>query len=140
MTPLSPDNQQPALRGLFYWRVVAWWLLAVVVTLTLIPNPDGSAIGFELNDKVAHFSCYAALAVAFGCLRQGQRLLLPMTLLMLLGALLEVAQLLSMYGRMFEFWDMLANCSGVVLGSLLMLTPLRKTFYWLERLAGRHAE
>lgn len=136
---MTAQQQKPALRGLFYWRVICWWLVAVVVTLTLIPNPDGSVIGFQVNDKVAHFVCYFALACGFGCLRLGQRMLQPMLLLVLLGVLLEVVQLLSMYGRMFDLWDMLANTMGVLLGWALMLTPLSNTFFCFEMALGRNA-
>ena len=136
---MTASQQKPALRGLFYWRVLCWWLLAVVVTLTLIPEPDGSVIGFQVNDKVAHFVCYFALACGFGCLRLGLRLFWPMLLLMLLGVLLEVVQLLSMYGRMFDPWDMLANSVGVFLGAIMMLTPLSHAFLWFERALDNNA-
>ena len=116
----------PALKGL---SVV---LGAIIVVLSLIPNPPGGAGGGPIGaflsrlvfgtdayaDKAAHFLAYAALAgtalIAWG--RHRRAAAWTLLLLLGLGATLELLQAAGGV-RTGDLTDMLANGVGVAAGT-----------------------
>lgn len=112
MTPIS--ESVPRYRGV--WLALAWLLLAAVCAASLVPSPPGPP---GVNDKLVHFGAYAALAFAFaGALGRGHNRVVVLGLLAL-GAALEVAQALLTSTRTAEWWDLVADASGIGAGLLL---------------------
>lgn len=117
-------------------RIVFAGLLAAVTYLSLNPEPNAAATGFdlaeaiaarlfgrpELGDKVAHFSAYAALASAAVAARPRMvgAYLLTSGALVLYGAGLEGLQGL-IASRQPDFLDGVANLLGVVAGGACAL-------------------
>jgi VanZ family protein len=97
------------------------WLaaLAAVIVGSVLPAQSAAMSLIDragINDKVEHFIAYAVLAALpsldrFRC----RRLRATIAFLFLLGALLELAQLLSP-GRTCDWHDLLADSCGIVAG------------------------
>ena len=111
-------------------RAVFWGLLAVVVTLSLMPAEQLPAQAFSLWDKAQHAIAFAALG-ASGLLaypRHPWRVLLG---LLLCGGAIELAQAAS--GWRFGDWqDLFADTVGLAAGAVLAWG-----WRWLERRLGR---
>lgn len=118
------------LRGLIWWRLVSWLLVATVVVLSLTPQPI--AIPVDQGDKWGHAMAYAALMLWFVQLYARPAHWRVGLGLLALGVLMECAQGLTA-SRHFDYYDMLANGSGVFLGWLLGGTALSLI---LHRLVG----
>jgi len=89
----------------------------------------------EGKDKWSHFIAYGAQMFWFCLLYDRQWRLAAAFLAM--GTGLEVLQGLTGF-RSYDTGDMLANAVGVMLGWLMVRTPLRGLLYWVEGLlAGR---
>jgi VanZ family protein len=109
------------LAGL--WYTVGSTLLLLVAVVSLMPVGD---VG--VNDKFAHLLTYALLAGWFSLLVKGWLSLgYVITGLILFGILIEILQGMTGY-RFFEMGDIYANGSGVLIGSLIFLTPLHRVF------------
>ena len=122
----------PARRLYPALKALTLLLGAVIVVLSLIPNPPGGAgggwIGTWLSglvfgtdayaDKAAHFLAYLALSgtalLAFG--RHRREAALVLLLLLALGAVLELLQAAGGV-RTGDLTDMLANGTGVAAGT-----------------------
>ncbi len=118
----------PALRWRRLWLLLAWSLCAMVMGLSLMPNPPALP-EVRFSDKVGHLLAYGSLMFCFGQL-YAHRWLVAL-LLALLGGAVEFLQQLT--GRWFELTDMLANTLGVVgAWALLHFTPLGRALAWLE--------
>lgn len=115
------------------WLAGGWLLVGLVVYLSLTPHPpELSSLLFPHADKLEHGFAYASLSLWF-CqiyLSGRHRAVLAVALIGL-GIGVEFLQGLSGY-RMFEVADMLANSFGVLLGFLLVGTPLGRLFVLLE--------
>lgn len=98
----------------FNWPSVLW--TALVLTLCLMPSrevPDGPKIpGF---DKVVHIGLFGAWAFLFACryYRHALAILLGGGVL---GISIELLQEWSNWGRSFEWWDFVADLTGVLFG------------------------
>ena len=89
------------------------------------------------SDKVLHVLAYAGLMGWFAQLFRHRfaRVLLGVGFVAL-GAGIEFAQGMVPY-RQFEYVDMLANASGVLLAWLLVFTPLGRVLFHIEKVATR---
>jgi len=95
------------------WTALGWALVALVVLLSLMPNPPQASIRFE--DKIGHVLAYFSLMFWFGQLYARR---LPWALgFLALGAMLEVLQGLGGYREM-SLHDLVANAVGIGLGWL----------------------
>ena len=124
---------KPFHRPRLWWGL---WLLAVtgVVVLSLV-NLSGLPPVPEGGDKVEHFLAYALLSASAMQLFATRRgCVVVAALLIALGVGLEFAQGALTATRMADPMDALANTSGVLIGMLTVLTPLRDL---LLRLQGR---
>ena len=105
-----------------WWLATGYLLIAAVVILSLIHIPR--PLEMKGSDKLNHLLAYAVLMYWWGMLQPSHRtrwlLFLP-----LLGLALEGAQSAIPY-RYFEWFDVVANLSGVLLGWLLLQTPARR--------------
>ena len=112
------------------WQNLGYLLLIMIVVLSLIPAPQTS---FQLpSDKLNHFVAYGVLMGWFAQLYPRHYYWKFAGLFVLLGVLLEFLQGMTGY-RFFEYYDMLANALGVLLGWLLCLTPLSSLLLTVER-------
>ena len=107
---------EPVLSRPRLWRFLGWFLVLVVVYLSLTPRPPPSNI--ELGDKIGHLAAYAGLMGWWLQIhRRPERLAL---LFVLMGLILEILQNLSGF-RNGDVFDMAANTLGVGLGWLTAL-------------------
>jgi VanZ family protein len=132
MTQDDPVSSRGRLRLIAAWYGLGVLMLLAVGVLSLMPVADTG-----VNDKLSHFVTYFLLAGWFGLLASGRPALLwTVAGLIAFGVLIELLQGMTSY-RYQEWGDVLANSSGVVLGILLGLTPLRRL---LTRVDGRLAD
>lgn len=106
------------------------WVLCVVLSLTS-PIPLG---GPPDSDKFGHFLAYftlSAWAVLIFRARRAQGL--AAVSLILLGAVLELAQATFTTTRLGDPSDAIANTLGVLAGLALSLTPLATTLQRLDQ-------
>jgi VanZ family protein len=117
------------LRFPILWLIVGASMLLTVIALSLasIQHP----IEFNYADKLNHLLAYAALMYWWGMLQFGKRriwlLILP-----LMGLALEGLQTVAPH-RHADWFDALANVSGVLLGWLLLRTPARELLASIDR-------
>ncbi len=110
--------------------IVGWGLIALVVMLSLLPVEIDLSQG---RDKWSHFLAYGVLMFWFGAIyTQRMRQLMIALALVGLGVGLEFLQRETGY-RSYEVADMVADTIGVLLGWVVVLTPLGRIFVWLER-------
>ena len=94
------------------WRAVGFGLVALVIWLSLTPQPI--EIPVENGDKLGHVAAYATLMFWFAQLDARHRMRLAYAIgFVLLGVGLEFAQRLTDY-RTFEVADMGADAVGVL--------------------------
>jgi len=93
---------------------IGWTMVAVIVWLSLTPSPP--KVDFEQSDKVGHFLAYGGLMFWFCQLyAKKETRALYAAGFAAMGVGLEFIQGWTGY-RSFEFYDMLANGTGVALG------------------------
>ena len=119
-----------SLRRPRFWKFLAWAMLLTVATLTLLPSaPQINLISW---DKAQHCIAYAALMWTFLQAWEGIHILRWAILLLVVGVGLELLQGL-MGVRFMEYFDMLANGLGVLLGYAVWRTPLGRGFQRVEK-------
>ena len=116
---MQDKTARPFLRGMPVWRILAILCAIALWIMSLWPADDLLRFGARyVNDKVGHFIGYMALA---WLLSQGWPRL-PAWLVWLIafvcGAAIEVAQSFAAT-RSFDWWDMVANGAGALVGVLL---------------------
>lgn len=115
------------------WLTGAWSLVALVCYLSLMPTPP-TVFTFHWSDKFEHCTAYAAMSFWFCQIYiTGRQRLRLATALIAMGVTIEFLQGWSGY-RYFEYADMAANSTGVLLGVSLAHTRLGRTFVWIEKL------
>jgi VanZ family protein len=112
-----------------WWMTLGAVLLALVIYLCLEPA-DGGGVS-SINDKLAHFLAFFALAGWFAALVERRFYWLVALVMLSVGGLIEVAQGLMALGRTAEALDFVADAAGVCAGILINL-PIRDS--WLGRL------
>jgi hypothetical protein len=126
------------MRSLKFWKwwlLIGWLLVALVITLSLI-SPPSDLPGFPGVDKLAHLAAYGVLALWFGFIYlPGPRYVRLSLGLILMGGTLEVIQGISGH-RSMDYYDMLANASGVATGWLLAQTRLNGALAGFETWMG----
>lgn len=111
------------------WQAIGWLMVAVVIGLTLMPQPP--QVSVVSSDKAQHFLAYAGLMFWFRqAFAPGVRWVI---FLVMLGAVQEFIQGWSGH-RHFEYTDMLANALGVICGFLLASTRLGSLVSRLDRI------
>ena len=119
------------LRRPRFWLGLWWTAIALGVVVSLVPPPPIDMP--RGSDKLVHLLSYGALAAAAVQLFASREALLRAGIgLVLLGAVLEVAQYALTSTRMLDPRDALANTFGVLLGLATVYTPLRDVLLWLE--------
>ena len=126
------------LNFLSLWFFTGIVLTFIVIYLSLTPHPP-SLVSFDYGDKAGHLLAYGILTGWFGQLytrRISQFWIF--ILFCLMGVTLEFAQ--DMGGvRMFEYADMLANCTGAALGWWLTRNWLAGTLRRCDKLLLKYS-
>jgi len=97
-----------------------WWILGCLLVLAaivvcLVPGKELPS-SFELNDKISHVVGHGALALYFTGLVARRSWWKIFVFLLVLGALIEVAQYAMHMGREADVRDVVANSIGAILG------------------------
>lgn len=105
------------------WLALGCLWVTAIFYLSLTPSPP-QPLHFDNSDKLEHALAYGLLMLWFCQVaqRQWQRILLAV-LLIGMGIAMEYLQRMTGY-RTFDYFDMLANGTGVLLGWGLAQTPL----------------
>jgi len=121
---------QPFLRYRSLWLCIGWGLVLLVIYGSLTTKPV--QLDIRYFDKLSHLLSYFVLMGWFTQLYSGTIQHLFWALFFLaLGMVLEYMQALGGV-RYFEWADMLANSTGVLLGLMLAKTRFAKVLRWFE--------
>jgi len=114
------------------WLALGWLWVAIVFYLSLMPHPP-QPLAFDGVDKLEHTAAYICLMLWFSQLIvQKQPRMYLMAAFVTMGVCIEILQGLSGY-RYFEYADMLANTTGVLIGFGLAHTRMGRILNKLER-------
>ncbi|MEQ1527307.1 MAG: VanZ family protein [Gallionella sp.] len=114
------------------WLVGGWLLVSLIFYLSLTPHPP-EPMSFPYADKLEHGFAYASLSLWFCQIYLSSRQRgVVISALIAMGVVIEFLQGWGGF-RYFEYADMLANSTGVVLGYLLARTALGRVFVLIER-------
>ena len=105
-------------------------MISVIYLSTTPSPPDTSAV--EFGDKIGHTLGYFCLFFWFGQIYLKSHYWRPAIALISLGIILEIVQG-SLGYRSFEYADMLANTSGVLLGWACSQFIYSQLFLHIER-------
>ena len=111
---------------------MGWLWVAVILYLSLTPHPP-EPVSFVGADKLEHAFAYAMLMLWFCQIYVQRAVRAGLSLaLVAMGVGVEILQGMSGY-RNFEYADMLANSTGVLVGWGIAQTRLGRTLTILER-------
>ena len=125
----------PSLRYRRLWFGAGVAIAVVVAVLSLMPGRHVPEV--NVSDKFKHFAAFAMLAFWFGSIMVRPDLPLVGLAVVGFGGLIEIAQGMMGLGRHADWYDMLADTLGVLLGMALVLTPLGNWARWLEARVAR---
>lgn len=114
-----------------WWVTLGVALLVLVIYLCLEPADGGGAS--RINDKLAHFLAFFALAGWFAALVERRFYWLIALGMLSVGGLIEVAQGLMALGRTADLLDFVADGAGVSAGILINLLIRDSWFGRIER-------
>ncbi len=113
------------------WLALGWLWVAAVFYLSLMPHPP-QPISFSGVDKWEHALAYALLMLWFCQVYVGRKARVRLLLsLVAMGVGIEFLQGMGGY-RYFEYADMLANTTGVLIGWGLAQTRMGRVLTMLE--------
>lgn len=119
------------LRFRGWWVTLGVALLVLVIYLCLEPADGGGAS--RINDKLAHFLAFFALAGWFAAIVERRFYWLIALGMLSVGGLIEVAQGLMALGRTADLLDFVADGAGVSAGILINLLIRDSWFGRIER-------
>lgn len=126
------------LRFRWLWLGLGGVLVAAVCIGSLLPA--NRYAGLEINDKILHFASYFVLTVWFsGLYGRRAHYLLIAVIVAVLGAALDVMQSATAT-RYYEFFDILANAAGALVGLALSIFLLGGWCSAIERWIARRAK
>ena len=127
---MRDDNPPLCYKGI--WITIGVGLISAVVYLSLTSKPMDINLPIPFLDKFEHAFAYFVQMFWFSMVFFRKKLrLLIFGALIAMGVFLEVLQGIGHY-RYFEYADMAANTTGVVIGYALGLTSLRFGLLWFE--------
>ncbi|MFA6971287.1 MAG: VanZ family protein [Gallionella sp.] len=119
-----------------FWLAVGWLLVGLVIYLSLAQVPP-APFTFEHADKLSHVLAYATLSFWF-CHLYVAAWSRAAVIVALVGLEIGLEYVQGWTGyRSFDVLDMLAGSVGVLLGWLLVLTPLGRLLVHIERRLAR---
>jgi hypothetical protein len=113
------------------WSVLGWLLVAAVIVGSLIPGPALQTV--EVDDKVMHAGAYFVLMLWFAGFYRRAIYPLIAAVLLAMGLSLDLLQTLT-ETRVFDWYDVAMNCSGVIFGFLVSWLLLGG---WCQRVEQR---
>lgn len=126
---MNPGLSMHKLR--WSWLVLGLVWVAAVFYLSLTPHPP-QPVTFWQADKLARVLAYGLLMLWFcQVYRQRSSRMLLALLLVAMGIAIEHLQRETGY-RFFDYADMLANATGIVVGWAWARTGLGRVFAYLE--------
>jgi VanZ family protein len=128
---------RPELRLRHLWFGAGLFAALAIATLMLVPLPETPDP--RLSDKTIHMMAFGALGFWFASIVARRNLIWLLLVLVAFGGLIEIAQSLMNLGRHAEWFDLLADFAGAVLGVGLAATPLGRWPLWMEALVRRTA-
>ena len=128
----NSPGKPAGLKLIRVWYLLGALMLLLVGVASLMPAPQ---VG--VGDKVSHLVTYAVLGAWFGLLA-ANRLILGWTVAGLLGygILLELLQGTTSY-RFAEWADVVANGGGILIGTALYFTPLKRLLAYVDQRLAR---
>lgn len=127
------EMMNPELRYRKLWLIIGYFLIALVVYLSLTSSPVDIDTDLPFQDKLFHTLAYFTLMIWFLQIYHVKHDVFQWVIFFLcLGLLLEYLQSFDPK-RYSEVGDMVANTLGVMLGAGLSMTPLRYTLVKFER-------
>ncbi len=128
---MKNSAQVRGLKFLRLWLTLGFLATGILIFFSLFPSQPNTTI-FSHSDKILHIFAYGLLMYYFGCMYLPGPAYVKLGIgLILLGFLLELIQGLIGY-RTMEYWDMLANFTGVLTGWLLSKTRLSSLLVYIE--------
>lgn len=113
------------------WLAVGWLWVGAIFYVSLMPHPP-EPVAFWQADKLEHALAYCLVMLWFcQVYRQRSSRMLLALLLVAMGIAIEYLQRETGY-RFFDYADMLANATGVVVGWAWAGTGLGRVFAYLE--------
>lgn len=120
------------LRYFNLWLILGWLLVLAVCYLSLTPTPPKFDVKFEHLDKLEHLLAYFFMMSWFAQLYQTKQLrLFYIIFFILLGVSIEILQGMGST-RFFEYTDMLANTSGILLAWFMTKGKLKDVLLSFE--------
>jgi len=121
----------PVLKLNTLWLIIGYAMVAFVVYSSLESAPI-EVINFEGSDKVMHMTAYFGLMGWFLQIYHARKAQIILACAFIaMGVILEILQGLGGV-RFFEFYDMLANSTGVLLAWSLVKTPFPQLLQYIE--------
>ena len=130
------DVKNIFFRLFHYWKSLLW--TGVILYLCLLPANEVNKIDilkFNNADKLVHFSMYYILSFVFlydwfsarkvNYTKTITLFLFPLIITLVLGGSIELIQYYFIDSRDGSYFDMLANITGMLLGTLSFLLFLR---------------
>lgn len=97
-----------------------WLTVVSLISLKGVPS-----LGSSFDDKIYHFVAYVALAFLwvtyFKSAKKRRNNLVVFFAVLLFGIVLELIQHQLNANRTYDTFDLLANCIGVIIGTLIAL-------------------
>jgi VanZ family protein len=113
---------RPELRHWRLWLGLGIAMVMIVATVCLLPNQ--SLPDVPTSDKFKHVVAFGVLAFWFGTIVVRRDVPWVALGVLAFGGFIEIAQWAMNVGRSAEWLDFLADAIGVLVGSLLALSPL----------------
>jgi VanZ family protein len=109
------------VKKLLFFVAVVYTLVLIIATFI---NLNGvPSLGSSFDDKIYHFLAYAILGglwiTYFKSSKNRNKLWLVFIVVILFGIVLELIQHKLNQNRTYDTYDLLANCLGVVVGTLI---------------------
>ena len=108
-------------KTLFGITTIAYTIFLVVVSLINISGVP--SLGSDFDDKIYHFLAYFLFAYLWTTYlkpsKKKNKLLIVFICLIMFGIILELIQHIINPNRVYDTYDLIANCLGVLIGTLL---------------------
>jgi len=108
------------------WLGISWFWLILIIIFSLITLPKTAGYNIPNLDKLEHLFSYFLLMFLFAqCYKTWRIRIIYAVVFISLGVVLEFLQSFTLT-RQFEYADMVANTSGVILGLIFSDGYLQK--------------
>ena len=107
------------------YKYIAFTATLFVIYLSLKPpdsNLDSWNFFYFPGDKILHVICYFFLTIIyyFSLYKFKKQIFFSILFAFLLGFILELLQMLKIFQRQFDFFDIISNTMGIILAFLII--------------------